>query len=52
MWAGIDIGGKTQLVSVDGNMNNCENNLETVVFPCAEKRSQNFVFMHDNGCPH
>lgn len=55
VWTGITIGGRTQLISIYGNLNAtsyCDNILQLVVFLFAKEMGKNFLFTQDNARSH
>lgn len=55
VWAGIRLGGRTDLVWIQGNMTALKYRdevLEPVILPHRQQMGQNFQLMHDNARPH
>lgn len=55
VWAGIRLGGRTDLVLIRGNLNAeryCEQVVQSVVIPHRQNLGADFIFMQDNARPH
>ena len=55
IWGGISLRTKSQMVFIDGNLNNTryiDEILEPVVHPMAEAAGDDFILMDDNARPH
>jgi len=55
VWAGISIGGRTDLIFLEGFLNAVtyrDRIIEPIVMPYAAAVGPNFIFMHDNARPH
>lgn len=55
VWAGICLGGRTDLVWIQGNMTALKYRdevLEPVILPHRQQMGENFQLMHDNARPH